>query len=691
MRSQLRSISKDNQTIAEYIQNIKRLVDKLALLGDPLSAEYITDKILDGLGLNSPYQSVIEGVQNRDTPITFEALHEKLLNKKLSLQIQQNQQHLQSFSSFPATANITQTRWAGTKNPNHTNASFKRPPHQNKSSFEPLQPPKHYKPYEGKCQWCNVKGHVLTYCPTFRELHPNISVPPRPSHFTPTPQANAAVVAPSPSQAWLFDSGASHHVTTDLNNLSLHSPYDGTDEIATGDGSGLPISHSGSTHLFSQNHSFKLSNVLYVPKMHHNILSVYQFCLDNNVNIEFSSSSFFIKDNKSGATLLQGPCANEVYKWQSSSSSKLTAHLHSRAIDWHHRLGHPSQVILNKILSSVSCHHVFSSHCNSCLINKSHKLPFSTSSLSSNSPLEVIYSDVWSSPISSFDNYKYYVMFVDHYTKYTWLYPMQHKSDTLNIFIAFKRLVEKKFNHTIKTLYSDNGGEFQKLRPIAHLTSPPHTPEHNDYAERGHLHIVETALSLFTHASMPLYFWSSAVLTATYLINRMPTPTLQYQTSYFKLFGQNPNYKHLHNFGCLCYPWLRPYGSHKLSPKSTACVFIGYSPDQHAYLCLDPSTTRIYTSRHVRFVENVYPFASLSCTSFNSTNTLFEWCTIQVPVPPPPNSYTPTSTGSPSNNSSLLNNHPTNNIPTPSTSSAPTSNPTQSNNTQASNKFFKPI
>lgn len=100
--------------------------------------------------------------------------------------------------------------------------------------------------------------------------------------------------------------------------------------------------------------------------------------------------------------------------------------------------------------------------------------------------------------MSSFDNYKYYVIFVDHFTKYSWLYPLKLKSDTKDVFIRFKALVENYFNKKIKTIYSDNGGEYQSLHyyltinGISHLTTPPHTPEHNGYAERRHRHIVET-------------------------------------------------------------------------------------------------------------------------------------------------------------------------------------------------------
>ena len=109
------------------------------------------------------------------------------------------------------------------------------------------------------------------------------------------------------------------------------------------------------------------------------------------------------------------------------------------------------------------------------------------------------------SPVISVDNYRYYVVFVDHFTRYSWLYPSKTKSQVRDVFTAFKALVESKFNLKIGTLYSDNGGEYMALKSflsaagISHLTSPPHTPEHNGVSERKHRHVVETGLSLLSH------------------------------------------------------------------------------------------------------------------------------------------------------------------------------------------------
>lgn len=113
------------------------------------------------------------------------------------------------------------------------------------------------------------------------------------------------------------------------------------------------------------------------------------------------------------------------------------AFLSNTSIPWHYRLGHPHLRVLQHLASTIPAITSLKNNCNSCCINKSHKLPFHTTSLSSTSPLELIFSDIWSSPVQSIDAYKYYIIFVYHFTKYIWLYPLKQKSDSLTTFIRF--------------------------------------------------------------------------------------------------------------------------------------------------------------------------------------------------------------------------------------------------------------
>ncbi|KAL5730568.1 hypothetical protein ACHQM5_003373 [Ranunculus cassubicifolius] len=105
LKDQFNRISKGNHSITEYMQSIKACADQLAALGKVVDHEDLIDRVL--FGLDTPYNSIIEFVNSRDNPISFEELHEKLINKELILK--QNQQD----SSLHATTFAATTRNQG--------------------------------------------------------------------------------------------------------------------------------------------------------------------------------------------------------------------------------------------------------------------------------------------------------------------------------------------------------------------------------------------------------------------------------------------------------------------------------------------------------------------------------------------------------------------------------------------------
>ena len=146
---------------------------------------------------------------------------------------------------------------------------------------------------------------------------------------------------------------------------------------------------------------------------------------------------------------------------------------------------------------------------------------------------------------------------------------------------------------------------------ITHRFSYPHTPQQNSRAQRRILHVVETGLALLVQASLPSRYWMQAFQTACYLINMLPTKVLQNQIPLQLLFNKTPNYRHLHVFGCLCFP-SHPYMTNKLSYLSFPCVFQCYAPTHKGYICRDFHFGRIYISRHVLFQERSFPFHLVS-------------------------------------------------------------------------------
>jgi hypothetical protein len=110
---------------------------------------------------------------------------------------------------------------------------------------------------------------------------------------------------------------------------------------------------------------------------------------------------------------------------------------------------------------------------------------------------------------------------------------------------------------------------------------------------------------------MPLKFWDEAFLTATHLINLLPSKVVDYKTPTELLLREALDYSSLRVFGCACWPNLRPFNSRKLEFRSKRCAFLGYSSLHKGFKCLDIPTGRVYISRDVIFDEGVFPFASL--------------------------------------------------------------------------------
>ena len=146
-------------------------------------------------------------------------------------------------------------------------------------------------------------------------------------------------------------------------------------------------------------------------------------------------------------------------------------------------------------------------------------------------------------------------------------------------------------------------------------------------------HLVETGLALLATTSLPLKFWLYAFHTTTYVINRLPTKVLQFQSPFQVLFNKIPNYHHLKVFGCLGYPYLHPYNKHKLCYCSSPCVFLGYSPTHKGYMCFDSNSNCTYITRHVKFHETKFPFQQTVNTSFASSSYHFMSPPALLPVP----------------------------------------------------------
>ncbi|KAF3618865.1 hypothetical protein FXO38_03144 [Capsicum annuum] len=162
---------------------------------------------------------------------------------------------------------------------------------------------------------------------------------------------------------WYPNSGATHYLTNDMQNMAVRGEYMGNDQIHIGNGTGLTISHFGNAILPTISRPLHLSNVLLVPKITKNLLSVANFTSDNDVIFEFHPRFCLMKDRATGKVPLRGTLEHGLYCLlatqlldQPSFSNKSQGfHVSKPSFDlWHSRLGHSSLRVVNGIIRSRS-------------------------------------------------------------------------------------------------------------------------------------------------------------------------------------------------------------------------------------------------------------------------------------------------------------------------------------------------
>ncbi|GJY71727.1 ribonuclease H-like domain-containing protein [Tanacetum coccineum] len=420
---------------------------------------------------------------------------------------------------------------------------------------------------------------------------------------------------------WNMDTGASSHLAENTGMLTSFSNPSLYKSVFVGNGQPIPVTHTGHSLLHTPHKPLHLHHVLVTPNIIKNLISVRQFTRDNNVSVDFDAYGFSVKDYQTRRLLLRCDSTGDLYPvTQQPSSTTTFALLSLSPTTWHRRLGHPSEDMLRRLESS----HFISYNktklpalCHACQLGKHTKLPFYSSESNVGSVFDIIHSDLWTSPISSESGIKYYAIFLDHFSHYVWVYPLLHKSDLFDTFVTFRAYVNKQFNVDIKALQCDHGGEYDNTRfhnlfrqnGMQFRFSCPKTSQQNGKSERMLRTLNNITRTLLFQAHIPPSYWVEALNMAAHLLNILPSTAINNEIPFTKLHNKPPTYDHLRVFGCLCYPHIS--FDHKLQPRSTACVFLGYPALHRGYRCLDLSTNKIIISQHVIFDEDQFPFGSM--------------------------------------------------------------------------------
>lgn len=329
---------------------------------------------------------------------------------------------------------------------------------------------------------------------------------------------------------WIVDSGATDHMCHDLDVFSSYTEIiDKTSTITIPNGKHVSITHRGTVHL---SNDIVLTEVLYVHEFKFNLVSIPKICKDLKCDVMFNDLGCFLQ-GPSLRPLLLGKLKNGLYYLENSlsihhdspstppslannvSSSSSTSQITTKTKLWHLRMGHMSvdyMSYIKDIFDNEKCS--LGEICQICPAANQSRGSFQSSSIKSTTKFQLVHIDTWG-PYreSTSGGCRFFVTIVDDYTRMTWVFLIQQKSDIVKIFQNFFIYVKNQFQTSIQGIRSENApefceGEYKKFgcsHGIIHQKTCPYTPQQNGVVERKHRHILEFSRALFFQSKVRIH------------------------------------------------------------------------------------------------------------------------------------------------------------------------------------------
>ena len=577
-----RSEMKEGTSVDQHLKHMKDITDKLAAIGAPVSEE---DQVVTLLGsLPKSFATLVTAIEARMDGVSLDyvqqaLIHEEMKQSELSGQLSVAESALTG--DFKRNTPRDRPKCYGCGNVGHIHR---------------------YCPNDSlTCFGCGDVGHIQRYCPRKRKWHKAKIAKSEKSR-----QENSDVDGENVYAAafmasvgnlksadkeyypWVIDSGTSSHMTKEKHVLTNFQEFEEPENVALGDGRVVKALGSGRVQM----------NMLF-PEA------------EAKKAVEFGPNSCCIWD-ENGKLRGMGSLADKLYQLDCEVVSPGYASVaQSRCDLWHQRLGHVHEsrlkkCVQNEFVRGIDIEKITElSFCEGCLAGKMCRKPFPTvGEIRSTHKLQLVHSDVCGPmQTQSIGGAKYFLTFIDDYTRCCAVYFMKHKSEVLDKFKEFEVTTSNDAGRAIGTLRTDNGGEYLssafqnylKEKGIRHELTVPHSPQQNGVSERMNRTLVESARSMISHAGLSNIFWAEAISAAAYVRNRLPTAALkERETPYERWYGRKPDVSHFRVFGCMAYAHVPDCERRKLDTKSKKMRFVGYSLTSKGYRLIDETNQKLY-------------------------------------------------------------------------------------------------
>ncbi|GJR56161.1 putative ribonuclease H-like domain-containing protein [Tanacetum coccineum] len=425
----------------------------------------------------------------------------------------------------------------------------------------------------------------------------------------------------------IIDSGCSRSMTGNKEKLDdFVKIIGGTVTFGGGDGK---ITGKGTIRTSKLN----FENVYYVEELQNfNLFSVSQIC-DKKNKVLFTDTECLVLTKEfqlpeNSQVVLRVPRRHNLYSFNLTEiqpERDITCLLAKASSDestkWHRRMAHVNFKNINKLAKHGLVNGLPSKlftndhNCVACNKGKQHKASYKaiTAVSTISEPLQLLHMDLFGpTSIRSIDHKYYSLVVTDDLSRFSWVFFLGTKDETYYILKDFITFIENQLNKKVKAIRCDNGTEFKNSKLIELCGSKgikrdysnARTPQQNGVAERKNRTLIEAARTMLADSKLPTMFWTEAVSTACYVLNRVLVTRPHNKTPYELLSGKVPNISHLKPFGC--HVTILNTSDHlgKFEGKADEGFIVGYAAHSKAYRVYNLSSKKIEETLNLRYLED---------------------------------------------------------------------------------------
>ncbi|WVZ96842.1 hypothetical protein U9M48_042425 [Paspalum notatum var. saurae] len=418
-----------------------------------------------------------------------------------------------------------------------------------------------------------------------------------------------------------MDSGCTQHMIGDSRMFtSLSENVEEYNKTTFGDNSKGKVEGLGKIEISSE---YLISNVLLVDSLNFNLLSIGPLC-DLGFQYLFKPNEVIVSKIDDGEEVFKGFRYNNLYLVDfNPKMANLQACLFSKNSMgwlWHRRLTHVGMSTLKKLMKKDLVRGLkyitFEKDklCSACQAGKqvANTHP-SKIFMSTSRPLELLHMDLFGpTTYTSIGGNNYGFVIVDDFSRYTWVYFLEDKTEVPHVFSKFAKRAQNEFNTSLVKIRSDNGREFDNTNieeygdevGIKHEFSATYTPQQNGVVERKNRTLITLARSMLDEYGTSEKFWAEAINTTCYASNWLYPHRLLDKTPYELLNGRKPNISYLRVFGCKCYIYKKRQHLGKFQRHCDIGFLLGYSSKSKAYRVLNNATGMVEETYDVKFDES---------------------------------------------------------------------------------------